>query len=113
MPIPAAGPKVELVPYVSASSASSGRAVANARRILRGFDARDVSLTICDLSADPAAAEDDQIAFTPTLCKRAPEPPMWILGDRTQPEPLRERLEFYGVTPTHGNRKTHDRHPRF
>ncbi len=104
---------MELVLYVSAASASCVRAVINARRILGGYDAREVALTICDLSVDPAAAEHDRIAFTPTLCKRTPEPPMWILGDLAQPEPLLDLLEFYGVTPTHGHRKTHDRHPRF
>lgn len=90
--------------YVSAASPSSVRAVINARRILRGYDSRAVSLSICDLTVDPAAGEDDQIAFTPTLCKRAPEPPMWILGDLAQPGPLLDLLEFYGVTPKHGHR---------
>ena len=90
--------------YISAASYASVRAVSNARRILRRYDTRRVSLSICDLAANPTAAERDQIAFTPTLCKRAPAPPMWILGDLAQPEPLLELLEFYGVTPTHGHR---------
>jgi hypothetical protein len=108
-----AGHKVELVLYVSGASASSVRAVTNARRILRGYDAREVRLSICDLAVDPSAAENDQIAFTPTLCKRAPEPSMWILGDLAHPEPLVELLEFYGVTPTHGYREADDRNSRF
>jgi hypothetical protein len=108
-----AGPKVELVLYVSGASASSVRAVSNARRILRGYDVQEVSLAICDLAVDPSAAEGDRIAFTPTFCKRMPEPPMWILGDLAHPEPLVELLEFYGVTPTHGYREADDRNPRF
>jgi hypothetical protein len=104
--------RVELVLYVSAASVASVRAVVNARRILHGYNARDVQLTVCDLTSNPAAAERDQIAFTPTLFKRVPEPPMWILGDLAQPEPLVELLEFYGVKPTHGYRKAHDRHSR-
>jgi circadian clock protein KaiB len=107
-----AGPTVELVLYISSASPSSVRAVANARRILRGYNSTQVSLSICDLTADPSAAEDDRIAFTPTLCKRAPSPPMWILGDLAHPQPLVELLEFYGVTPTHGHRKAHDRNSR-
>jgi len=84
----------------------------NARRILRGYRPAEVSLSICDLTVDPSAAESDQIAFTPTLCKRAPAPPIWILGDLAQPEPLLDLLEFYGVKRTHGHRKADDRDSR-
>jgi KaiB domain len=104
--------RVELVLYVSAVSPASVRAVVNAKRILREYKGADVVLTICDLTKDPLAGEHDQIAFTPTLCKRTPEPPMWIVGDLAQPAPLIELLEFYGVHPTHGNRKAHNRRSR-
>lgn len=69
-------------------------------------------MRVCDLTRDPSEGDRDQIAFTPTLCKRRPEPPMWILGDLSRPEPLVELLEFYGVKPTHGHSKAHHRHPR-
>ena len=98
--------------YVSAASPASVRAVANARRILGAYRTGQVALAIHDLTADPSAGESDQIAFTPTLCKRAPAPPMWILGDLANPEPLLELLELYGVTPKHGHRKAHDRNFR-
>jgi len=98
--------------YVSTASASSIRAVVNAKRILSAYRGADVSLTVCDLMLDPSAGERDRIAFTPTLYKRAPEPPMWILGDLARPEPLEELLAFYGVHPTHGHRKAHNRNPR-
>lgn len=111
MSIPA-GQRVELVLYISAASPASVRAVVNAKRLLREYKAADVDLTICDLTKDPSAGDRDQIAFTPTLCKRAPEPPLWILGDLAQPGPLIELLEFYGVQPTHGNRKAHHRNSR-
>jgi predicted metal-binding protein len=103
---------IDLVLYVSSASSCSARAVANARRILRGYNAAAVSFTVCDLTENPSACERDQIAFTPTLCKRAPEPPMWILGDLGHPEPLLDLLEFYGVEPTHAHRKADDRHQR-
>jgi hypothetical protein len=103
---------VDLVLYVSPASPASVRALANLRRILRRYPARKVSLTVCDLAADPDAGALDRVAFTPTLYKRAPEPPLWILGDLSEPAPLLDLLDFYGVHPTHGHRKAHDRHPR-
>jgi len=96
--------RIELVLYVSAASPASVRAVANVRRLLRQYRSGQVDLTVCDLTKDPASAEADGIAFTPTLCKRQPEPPMWILGDLSHPEPLVELLEFYGVEASHGHR---------
>jgi len=96
--------RVELVLYVSAASPASVRAVANVRRLLRQYPSGQIDFTVCDLAQDPASAEADGIAFTPTLCKRQPEPPMWILGDLSHPEPLVELLEFYGVETTHGHR---------
>ena len=103
---------VELVLYVSGSSPASARALANLRRILRQYKSGHVAVDVCDLMADPTCGERDQIAFTPTLFKRAPEPPMWILGDLSRPEPLTELLEYYGVEPTHGHSKAHHRHSR-
>jgi len=87
------------------------RAVANLRRILQQYKSTQLRVSICDLTRDPTPGERDQIAFTPTLYKRMPEPPMWILGDLSRPEPLVELLEYYGVHPSHGHRKTHDRNP--
>jgi hypothetical protein len=103
-------PKIELVLYISASSPSSARAVANLRRILRRYKRGRVAVAVRDLYAEPWSGERDQITFTPTLCKRAPEPPLWILGDLSRPEPLVELLEFYGVEPTHGHSEAHHRH---
>ena len=94
---------MELVLYISAASPSSVRAVANLRRLLRKYKRGQVSVTVCDLTEDPSCGDADQIAFTPTLFKRQPEPAMWILGDLSRPEPLVELLEFYGVESTHGH----------
>jgi hypothetical protein len=104
--------RIELVLYVSASSPPSVRAVANLRRILGQYKSDQIKYSICDLRTSPEEGALDQIAFTPTLCKRQPEPPMWILGDLAHPEPLVELLEFYGVEPSDGHRKAHDRHQR-
>jgi KaiB-like protein len=88
------------------------RALSNLRRIMSGYKPAQFALTVCDLTEHPEAGNRDQIAFTPTLCKRMPEPPMWILGDLALADPLVELLEFYGVERTHGDRKAHHRHPR-
>jgi len=95
--------RLELILYVSGSSASSVRAVGNLRRLLRNYQDGQISLSIHDLAVDPAAGERDQIAFTPTLCKEAPGPPMRILGDLSNPQPLVELLEFYGVDRKDGH----------
>jgi circadian clock protein KaiB len=101
---PARSPtRLELILYVSGSSASSIRAISNLRRLLREYRHGQVSLAIRDLAVDPAAGERGQIAFTPTLCKEAPGPPMRILGDLSNPQPLVELLEFYGVDRKDGH----------
>ena len=90
--------------YVSAASQASLRAVANARRLLERYKPGVVTLSICDVAREPDRAERDQISFTPTLCKRAPEPVLWILGDLSQPQSLIEVLELHGAPPKHGYR---------
>jgi hypothetical protein len=47
--------------------------------------------------------ERDQVAFTPTLYKQSPGPPMRILGDLSNPQPLAELLEFHGVDRRDGH----------
>jgi circadian clock protein KaiB len=98
------GDPIQLVLYVSGASQASVRAVANARRVLSRYRRGAVALSVCDLASEPAQAEHDQIAFTPTLCKRSPTPPMWIVGDLSRPQPLIELLGLYGVHPTHADR---------
>jgi hypothetical protein len=105
-------PRVGLTLYISAASPSSARALANVRRILHQFKRTQIELTVCDLEQDPAAAERDHIAFTPTLCKREPAPTMWILGDLSRAEPLLDLLAFYGVESNDGHRQNHDRNSR-
>jgi circadian clock protein KaiB len=96
--------RIELVLYISAASPSSVRAVANLQRLLRRYRSGQVSLSVRDLTEDPSCGDADQIAFTPTLYKREPAPPMWILGDLSRPEPLLELLSFHGVETTGASR---------
>jgi circadian clock protein KaiB len=101
---PARSPaRLELTLYVSGSSTSSIRAVSNLRRLLRDYRDGQVALSVRDLAVDPEAGERHQISFTPMLCKDAPGPPMRILGDLSNPQPLVELLEFYGVDRKDGH----------
>jgi len=103
---------VDLVLYVSTASPPSTRALANVKRILARYKARKVSLTIYDVAAEPDRASRDRITFTPTLCKRAPEPPVWIVGDLSDPAALTDLLDYYGVQPAHAHRQAHYRRSR-
>jgi CheY-like chemotaxis protein len=73
--------KVELVLYVSPRSPLSMQAQQQLQSVLQGFEPSQVIVQIRDLSADPRAGDDDRVAFTPTLVKRSPAPPLWIVGD--------------------------------
>jgi CheY-like chemotaxis protein len=83
---------LDLVLYVTARSMASSRA-AEVLRSLIPSSTPGVKLTICDVSADPVAAEQDNVVFTPTLVKRRPPPRTWILGDLTQAAVVAELLE--------------------
>lgn len=94
----AGSPRIELVLYISTSSPSSLKALRNLNALLDGYDKSAVRLTICDLSRDPdRMAEEDRIAFTPTLVKRAPGPKVWILGDLDEAEIVGDLLAHSGV----------------
>jgi DNA-binding NtrC family response regulator len=90
--------RVQLTLYISTSSPSSLKALRNLQRLLSEYDARSVRLTVCDLSRDTSGcAEEDRIAFTPTLVKRTPDPKVWILGDLENPEIISDLLAHSGV----------------
>lgn len=84
---------IELILYVSPQSPRSATAIANVKEVLSRFHSSRVSLTICDLSENPAAGKADAVAFTPTLVKRSPGPRTFIIGHLTNPALLLELLE--------------------
>lgn len=96
-PAPAAPQKVELVLYISPTSAASIQARQNLDRLLLGFDDTHVTCTVVDLLQNPLAGEDDRIAFTPTLVKRSPGPRTWILGNLRNGDILADLLVASGV----------------
>ena len=83
---------VELILYVSSRSVRSAAAVKNIEKALTRFRSSRVRLTVCDLSVNPAKAEEDSVAFTPTLVRRSPGPRTYILGHITNPELVMELL---------------------
>ena len=90
--------KLHLTLYISASSPSSLKALRNLRALLSGYDASQVDLKVLDLSKEGAVeAEEDRIAFTPTLVKRSPDPKIWILGDLEKAEIVSDLLAQSGV----------------
>lgn len=89
--------RVELVLYVSTSSAASIQARRNLDRVLEAFDPRQVKCSVCDLGRDPMAGVADSVAFTPTLVKRYPEPKMWFVGNLREPEIVADLLRVCGV----------------
>ena len=89
--------RVELVLYVSSASPACIQARRNLEQLLEKFDVSQVKFSICDLGRDPAAGDDDRIAFTPTLVKRHPEPKMWVLGNLREPQIIADLLHACGV----------------
>ena len=90
--------QVELTLYISTSSPSSLKALRNLQRLLSDYDAGKIRLTVCDLSRDGSrSADEDRIAFTPTLVKRGPDPKVWVLGDLAEPEIVCDLLAHSGV----------------
>ena len=84
---------IELILYVSSQSSKSVAAIENIKAVLSNFESAQVTLTICDLSKNPAAGTADSIAFTPTLVKRSPGPRTFILGHLTSPALVLELLK--------------------
>jgi two-component system response regulator GlrR len=89
--------RIEFVLYVSSASPASIQARRNLERLLDGYAASQVKLSVCDLVREPLAGEADRVAFTPTLVKRYPEPRMWVLGNLRETALLEDLLRACGV----------------
>lgn len=90
---------VELTLYLTMPWPSSLKAKRNLERVLAGFSASEVRLTICDLAQEPNRAETDGIVFSPTLVKRSPEPRAWVMGDLSDRRVLSNLLLMCGLEP--------------
>jgi CheY-like chemotaxis protein len=88
--------------YFSGVSAESRRAVRNLRRVLKEFDPDRIRLDVHDISdreAPVAPLEQDRIVVTPTLVRKHPLPKLWILGDLSKVEVVRDMITA-GLTGT-------------
>jgi len=93
----ALGHRIELVLYISSASSVSLQARRNLENVLQQFEPSQIQLTVRDLGRDPFAGDGDRVAFTPTLVKRFPQPPMWILGNLKEQEIITDLLVACGV----------------
>jgi hypothetical protein len=48
---------------------------------LSEFDAARIRFEVLDVTSAAEQAERDRVLFTPTLVKRRPGPPAWLVGD--------------------------------
>ena len=92
-------PPIELVLYVSRASLPSRLAERELHDILSQYDVERLRLRIVDVSSQPSDAQRDRIIFTPTLVKRSPGPPLWIVGDLTRTNVVPDLLHLCGLDP--------------
>ena len=90
---------VELVLYYTPPWPSSMKARRNLERILAGYEADEVHLTVRDLGEHPDLAESDGVVFSPTLIKKSPGAPVWMLGDLSDATAITDLLLAAGVAP--------------
>jgi DNA-binding response OmpR family regulator len=89
---------VELVLYYTPPWTSSLKALRNLERILAAFEKDAVHLTVRDLAEHPEQAEADGVVFSPTLVKKSPGAPVWMLGDLSDDRTVSDMLLSAGLT---------------
>ena len=93
---------VELVFYYTPPWPSSMKARRNLEKILSGYAADAVHLTVRDLGEHPDLAEADGVVFSPTLIKKSPGAPVWMLGDLSDATAVTDLLLASGLKPRRG-----------
>ena len=83
---------VELILYVSSHSVHCAAAIRTVKQVVSRFDRSRVRLTVRDLTENPALGAADNVAFTPTLVRRNPQPRTFILGHLSNPAVLLDLL---------------------
>jgi CheY-like chemotaxis protein len=96
---PARGGRVELTLYVTPTSPPSIKAQRNMEKLLERLRRLEIDFEVLDPAREPERAEKDKVVFTPTLVKRGPAPPVWILGDLSDPAVVTDLLHMCGVEP--------------
>lgn len=95
----ASGSVIELVLYYTPPWPSSVKARRNLENILAGYDVSAVRLAFRDLAEHPDQAEADGVVFSPTLIKKSPGAPVWMLGDLSDATAVTDLLVSAGVRP--------------
>jgi DNA-binding response OmpR family regulator len=95
----AAEGRIELVLYYTPPWPSSEKARRNLEKILAAYPEEAVRLTLRDLAEHPDLAEADAVVFSPTLIKKSPGAPVWMLGDLSDAAAVTDMLLSAGVTP--------------
>jgi CheY-like chemotaxis protein len=95
----AAGDAIELVLYYTPPWPSSVKARRNLEKILSGYETSAVRLAFRDLAEHPDLAEADGVVFSPTLIKKSPGAPVWMLGDLSDATAVTDLLVSAGVRP--------------
>jgi CheY-like chemotaxis protein len=94
---PPDGATLDLVLYVSPRSAASARARRRMDEVLAECGSEGIRYEVCDLFKHAESAERDRVVFTPTLVKRGPGPRLWIVGDLSADEVVRDLLAMCGA----------------
>jgi DNA-binding response OmpR family regulator len=94
-----ASARVELVLYYTPPWPSSMKARRNLEKILEAYEAGAVQLTMRDLGEHPDLAEGDGVVFSPTLIKKSPGAPVWMLGDLSDSTAVTDLLLASGLKP--------------
>lgn len=95
----AASDIVELVLYYTPPWPSSMKARRNLEKILEAYETDAVHLTMRDLGEHPDLAESDGVVFSPTLIKKSPGAPVWMLGDLSDSTAVTDLLLASGIKP--------------
>lgn len=81
--------------YFSGASSESRKAVRALRRLLKQFDPARIRLDVHDINdrqSSAAPLEEDRIVVTPTLVRKQPLPKLWILGDLSNVEIVKDMI---------------------
>ena len=74
-------PRIELSLYVNPASVACLRVQGEIEAVLDRYDRDHILFEVLDIRQHIERAEQDRVLFTPTLVKRCPAPPAWLVGD--------------------------------
>jgi circadian clock protein KaiB len=87
-PLPNKNTKYHLRLYITATTPSSARAVANIRKLCEKYLPGRFELEVIDITTHPEIAKREQLIGAPTLIKHLPLPLRRFIGDMSNTEKL-------------------------